>query len=408
MKKITMILLSLALVSFMSLGALTHAEEAVEYLTMGSVHPLSGPAAPWGVLTDNGIKLAADQINNRGELAATYYNREMAGFTVKGKTYKWKIESYDSRYEPMEGVSAVTRLADNGVKYAYITGGAIVVAAHDVTSRNGMLAFGAAALGKAGLNSDFPLTFQFETEGEAAAAIYPWLMKTYDVKSIAALNPDDDTGYAVNQFCEFVAGQQKLSYSVEYYDRDIKDFYPVLTRILAKKPDAIDCGVSPPDTAVLIIKQARELGHKGVILAQQGVDANMLFSVAGAEHAEGVVAAYTGAADYTPGMKMLKDEYIKMFGEKQWLDFGLLYVDPLFIITQAMEETQSLDPRVIAEYMPTMEVSHTAWNPLPRFWAGSKYYGVDHILVNPIALSVVENGEFVFKGFAEVPHGVLD
>jgi branched-chain amino acid transport system substrate-binding protein len=182
----------------------------------------------------------------------------------------------------------------------------------------------------------------------------------------------------------------------------------MLTRILAQSPDCIDTGLSAPDTAVLLVKQARELGFKGVIFAAQGVPPKLLFEVAGPEYSEGLVATFVGDIDYTPAMALARDTYYKMFGKEAWLDYGLIFTDPLFVITQAMEEAQSVDPKVIAEHMPKMKVKHTIWDPIPRFWTGAKYYGVNHILINPAPMTQVENGKFVFREFAPQPAGILE
>ena len=58
-----------------------------------------------------------------------------------------------------------------------------------------------------------------------------------------------------------------------------EDFYPILTRALATKPDAIDMVISIAPWSAGVINQSRELGFTGPIFATVMADTNILNSM---------------------------------------------------------------------------------------------------------------------------------
>ena len=384
MKKIFVILLALALVVTLVASTVSCAAPAqptqtpaptVKEIIFGLVTPLSGDAAPWGVLQKNCFETTFDEINAKG-------------FTVSGQTYKWKMVSYDSRYESSEAVSAVTKLVADNVKYMSILGGSVNVACQGVTKPANVLVWGWAALGKQGLNE---YTFQNQMEGEINSGAYPWLMKKYGVKNILMLFPNDETGKSYAEFSKFIADSIGLKTTTEFYERGTKDFYPILTRILANKPDCIDYGPTSPDTVPLITKQLYELGYKGIQWCSNSADPKLLMETAGAAASEGILIPLVAVKE-SPEKAAYKKEYVAKFGEAAWWDIGYLLHHGPWAITQAMEETQSLDPSVISGYLPTMTMKNHIWQPSQPVWAGKKYYGFDHIVLLPCPVSVMQNG----------------
>ncbi|TAL93175.1 MAG: hypothetical protein EPN73_22670 [Paraburkholderia sp.] len=77
--------------------------------------------------------------------------------------------------------------------------------------------------------------------------------------------------------------------SSELYERNQKDFAPVLTKLIGLKPDLMDVGRSPPATMGLIVRQARELGYKGRFVQTGGPGWNAVVSAADKPDAEGMI-----------------------------------------------------------------------------------------------------------------------
>ncbi len=88
-------LAALALVAAFSTTA-----AAQQVLRIGSVSPLTGPGAAWGLAIEGGARIAADEVNAKG------------GLTVGGKTYKIEVIPYDDEYKTASTVTAVNRLIE--------------------------------------------------------------------------------------------------------------------------------------------------------------------------------------------------------------------------------------------------------------------------------------------------------
>ena len=74
---------------------------------------------------------------------------------------------------------------------------------------------------------------------------------------------------------------------VSRYEPGVTDFFPILTRIVADNPDAIGICDGPIGDQALIVKQARELGYKGVFIGANSGDPVPLVEIAGKEAVEG-------------------------------------------------------------------------------------------------------------------------
>src|SRR5205807_2614260 len=127
--------------------------------------------------------------------------------------------------------------------------------------------------------------------------VYKIKLVSYDHKALAA-----DAATAANKLVfqdkvKYIIGNavvkalKGLGFEVvadEYYERGTKDFYPILTKLLASKPDMLDVAAAPAGEGGLILKQARELGFKGAKGWTAGTNPFTIIGVAGKEAAEGV------------------------------------------------------------------------------------------------------------------------
>lgn len=368
----------------------------IQLVKLGVVTPLSGPAAPWGTIHANCFKLAADWINDAG------------GFVVDDQTYNWEVASYDSRYDPSEALSAVTKLVDEGVKYMSICGGAPTVACLGVTDPANVLVWAWASIGGTDAYNEY--TFQNQQEVEGNAASYPWLRDNLDIRTIATIYPNDETGWTSDRFNEFLMEEMEdfEIIEVQHFERGTTDFYPVFTGMLQKNPDAIDFGTTPPDTIPLMVKQLHELGYEGIMFCGNSGDPALILETAGADAAEGVVIPMVGV-QMTPERQAWQDGYVEKYGAESWFDLGFLLHHGVYAITQAIEETQSLDPMTVAEYLPTMEMKNHLYGASPPFFSGSKLYGNwDHLVLLSGPMSQIQNGEVVPIGEMVFYKGLLD
>src|SRR5437660_4776261 len=261
-------------------GTRTPSSAEDKTLTIGVLGPLSGGAASYGVELVRGAEMRADEINKAG------------GLKVGADTYRIKLVSYDHKALAADAATAANKLVFQD-KVKYIIGnavGATCNAVQTVTEPEKVL-FSFVCWGTNNLGPDKPHSFRaMLSQWEVAEPFYRWVKEKHPaVKRVALISPNDTSGKDTNT--AVVKALKGLAFEVaadEYYERGTKDFYPVLTKILAQKPDMIDVAAAPPGEAGLILKQAMELGFKGAKSWTAGIDHFTIISVAGPEAAEGV------------------------------------------------------------------------------------------------------------------------
>ena len=64
-----------------------------------------------------------------------------------------------------------------------------------------------------------------------------------------------------------------------------KDYYPIWTKLLKDKPDAVDIGISFPDAIAANVRHGRELGFKGPIITPWDGDAALFVKLIGKDWA---------------------------------------------------------------------------------------------------------------------------
>jgi len=222
---------------------------------------------------------------------------------------------------------------------------------------------------------------------------YRWLSKNRpDLKRIAQLAPRVEHGQTAIK----AGGELAPKYGMEMvyqelYEWGTQDFYPHLTKMVREKPDILDVCISMPAITGLIIKQAKELGWKGMVINVAGADPEDIIKVAG-EAAEGYTT-FVGSSEYdmnSPICTKAEHEYYKKYVDKYGyfrLGSGMWY-DHAAIIVDAIQKAQSLDVEKVRKVMET-EVLEALPGP-SRF--GIKEYGGHQFLV-PIYVTRIHNGK---------------
>ncbi|QTD45713.1 ABC transporter substrate-binding protein [Ottowia testudinis] len=293
----------LLLAALAAVGAPAHAQEV---LRVGVNGVMSGEAASWGLVNKYSAETTADMVNAKG------------GIDIGGKKYKIEIVAMDDKNDPATSAANAAKLTGMGIKY--IIGPNIdstALAVKPVVERAKALNFPYAfskELYKAPANAS---VLGMVASYQVGPIMYEFLKQRKGVKSIAfvARNEAD----ARNQQVEGVAAAKKLGLTVTLpdaiYEPGTKDFSPILTKVLATKPDHIVLsGVAPADAPGLI-RTARDLGFKGTLSTETSQDAKAIAEGAGAK-ANGFLSV-GGASSYeiqSLQMRQYADAYKKRQG----------------------------------------------------------------------------------------------
>lgn len=363
------------------------AQTTGKVVELGVNMAFSGGAAFWGIGYTNAFKLAAKQINDSG------------GLLVRGEKYRWEIVTCDSKYVTSEAVSCANKLIyKDKVKYMTVLGGAPSIAVAPITTKEKVLQVCWAGGGKALTNPSHPLVFRHSPVDVPSAqmGLYEWLIKHRGIKSIASIHPDDETGYSAGEGCKEAAEATGLKVlATEYYPRKSTDFYPILSRIIAKKPDCIDTVFCGPGELALIAKQLHELKYNGIRMLYT-IDPVKSIQVAGAAALEGDYSFLTLAKMITPEQKKFYQDYVAEYGE--WNEQGLLAYDFVFTLTECIVEGQTFDPVKIASIMENKEIPYLYGK---GYYGNEEKFGIKRSGLYPTPLCQFRNGEWHHVAFIE-------
>ncbi|MCD6298828.1 MAG: ABC transporter substrate-binding protein [Deltaproteobacteria bacterium] len=365
----------------------------VKYLKYGVVTPLSGSAAPWGITQKRAVELACEDVNNHG------------GFVANGVTYKWSPSVYDSKYDVKEARTSIERLvASEGAKYINIMGTALVLGSEDILMKNNIMVLGNVYGGKKFTNPEHPLWFRILlTTKERPIVFYPYLKKKEGIKKIALITQDTEGGSVSLEEGRAAAEINGLKVvAAESFEMGTTDFYPILTRILMKKPDMIDTTLSAGDEPALITKQARELGFNGVIYVGTLTEPTGYVKTATPKYAEGAYIAGL-AVDLTTDMqKSFRKLYEKKFGKDAWNPDAFEYANAVYFVTDAIKKANTIDTSKVADTLGKMDFD--TFSGVGRF-GGESIYGIKRQLVIPDYLAVIKDGKAVQEAVVPPPTG---
>ncbi len=378
--------LMLMLVVLLALGTAAPASAAEKTLEIGVLGPLSGGAASYGVELVRGAEMRADEINTAG------------GLKVGGDVYKIKLVTYDHKASAADAATAANKLVFQD-KVKYIIGnavGATCNAVQTVTEPQKVL-FAFVCWGTNNLGPDKPYSFRsMLSQWEAAEPFYRWVKEKHpNIKKVAVLSPNDTSGLDTNTaVVKAVKGLGLEMVADETYERGTKDFYPILNKILAKKPDMLDVAASPPGEAGLILKQAHELGFKGAKGWTAGTNPASLVNIAGQEAAERVWSPINinVKSDFVDAkVRKFGEEYEKRYKEVPGVIAVANYA-AFDVFAKAMQQAGSVETDKVLAAL-TSRPYDTVWG---RLVIGAKEtYGIDRQFLYPLVISEIRSGKSV-------------
>jgi branched-chain amino acid transport system substrate-binding protein len=360
-------------------GSFVKAAFGENVLKVGLITSMTGPLAPPMSVMIEAMKPVEELMDKRG------------GISVKGQKYTIQIIAEDDQSTPVGAIGAVNRLIQGGIKFivaplfppCYIAIAPIVEEAKVLT----VLSFGAVP---DFVNKDKHYTFGAGTFVYMPPVAIDYLKKHYPkVKKIAMFSPDDPGAKTNVECAEKEARARGLDVVFqERFKVGSEDFYPVLTRLLQKKPDAIDLVLSIEPWSAGIINQSRELGFTGPIYASAGLlgDINIVKGMITEKYQHDLFQ--TGPDVKSAAMPALVKEYRALLEPKAKNPFQsshLAVLDAVYTMAQGIEKAQSLDPDKVVQVLEAMKSIDTTCGK--GRVAGKDFFGVNHVVRRPTPIS---------------------
>ncbi|MBN3819651.1 branched-chain amino acid ABC transporter substrate-binding protein [Paraburkholderia sp. Se-20369] len=329
-----------------------HADEIVR---IGHVAPLTGAIAHLGKDSENGARLAVEEINAKG-------------LVIGGTKVTLQLDPQDDAGDPRTATQVAQRLVDDkvvGVVGHHNSGTSIP--ASRVYRDGGIVQISQAATNPMYTQQGFKTTYRVvATDAQQGPALAAYAAKRMGVRTVAVI--DDATAYGQGLATEFEKAAQAAG--VKVVSRDATndkaiDFRAILTKIKGANPDAIMYG-GMDATGGPLAKQARQLGLRAKILAGDGVCSTDLPKLAGAA-ADNVVCSEAGIAlEKMPGGAAFVKRYVAHFHQPMQVYAPFSY-DAVYIIVDAMKRANSTSAAQVLAAMPATDyhgvIGDTSFTP---------------------------------------------
>ena len=320
---------------------MSHAARADEQvIKIGITGPLSGSNAFAGKDNENGVRLAAEELNAK----------KMA---VGGKTLRFEVVSEDDQGDPKAGVIVAQKLADAGVRFVlgpYNSG--VAIPASRIYNDAGII------MSTVGTNpkvtqSGYKNVFRMvASDNQVGSSMAAYAARQLKVKTVGVV--DDRTAFGQGVAAEFEKQAKASGLKVaahEFTNDKATDFAAILTALKAKKVDAIFFGGYAPQGAPMA-RQMRALGLKDVkLLGGDTLCSPEMAKLGGDAVGENVLCAQGGAIlEKQANGPAFQKRYKERFKAAPDV-YAASFYDQTMFMAQAMKAANSTDPSVVGTAM---------------------------------------------------------
>lgn len=355
---------------------------AAQNVKIGVLAPLTGFAAADGQEIQNVLKLAVENINQKGGLL--------------GRQVELVI--YDDRADPKEAVALARKLIEQDQIKAFVAGSysmpSRAVAPMFQEEKIPLVAAYAVHPDVTGAgNYCFRNGFLGPVEGRSAAYTCVKLLKG---KRIALLTSDNDFGRTMavgfKDYMKNSAGGAQLV-SEQVYPMSEKDFNPYLAKIKEAKPDVVFSGGYYFQTGPMI-KQARDMGLTARFVGEEGSDSQEFINIGG-KSAEGfVLVTNLNRDDKRAEVQSILKQYHARYNASLDMTSASAY-DAFMIICNGILTAKSTDGPAVRQAIADTRKYNGLTGMIQGFAKGE--------VVKDVQVQIVKNGQFRYFGVVTDP-----
>ena len=293
---------------------------------IGVISIITGQGAAYGEAITNGIKLARDEVNAKGEVLVDLKIEDSSGKQEQALAAAQKLINSE------QVVAIIGPTLSNEMKVAGPEANASGVPIMGTSTT----AKGITQIGKFVFRNSLP-------ESQAIPASIGKAVKKYNIRKVALLYGNDDV-FTKSGFdtMKEVAEKLKLKIlAIEEFQKGQADYKAQLTKIASLKPDAVFCSALYNEGGV-ILAQARKMGLKVPFVGGNGFNSPKVIEIAKGA-AEGLIVATPWFADKNdPKVKAFVAKYEKAYGKKPD-QFAAQAYDAFYIMTNALKAAGTAD-----------------------------------------------------------------
>jgi branched-chain amino acid transport system substrate-binding protein len=367
----------------MTLLAAASPSQACE-LKLGMVGGLSGATAQWG----NAIKAAVEFVVKK--------TNDAGGLQVGAERCPVTISIVDTKATAEGAAAAANQLVSQGVKFVL---GPVVspeaTGIKPIAVRNNMLVF-LNSYAKNAIGPQWPLVFH---EGPGPSVWADPIVKAakakFNIKSVVVVAPNDQGGTDIASVDVDVYKNNGIEATDEYYQRGTTNFAAIITRILAKNPDAVDTASSAPSDAGIMVKQLRQAGFKGPIGRLGGAATDEIVRIAGSVETVKDFYWYENVATSDPKVQAIYDEFKQVMGVPAPENTTMiLWVAASQVLLDSISKAgTTTDTKKVAEVMRTLPVDDKYLGK--GFWTGKSFFGIKQEIAFPFGIGMIVDGKML-------------
>lgn len=329
-----------------ALAASMASAQDVQTVKIAHAGPVSGGIAHIGKDTENGVRMAIDDLNAQN-------------LVIGGKKIKFEIAAEDDAGDPRQATAVAQKLCDQ--KVAGVVGhlqSGTSIPASAIYAKCDLPHITASAsnpdLTKPGHKTTFRLIANDNALGAALALFGADHLK---LKSVAIIDDRTAYGQGVASVFKATAQQKGLKVVAEEFTNDkATDFMAILTAIKNKKPDAIFYGGLDAQAGPML-RQMEQLGLGNVkFFGGDALCTEKLPELSGKTPALKNVTCATGGAsvDKMQGGADWKKRYDAKF-PGQFQIYSPYAYDAAMVLADAMKRANSVDPKVFTPFLAKTE-----------------------------------------------------
>ncbi len=388
---------AVTLMAGISFPKISFATEKV--VKIGFLAPLTGEVAAWGKPGLDGCSIWADWTNADG------------GIKIGDEAFKVEFVAYDDEYDPGKArTGAVKLIKEDGVKFIMMLGGDPWPGVSPVSEKEKML-----------FSTLLPSDLTPETKLLVAPCeVHPiynvtgveWLAENKpDLKTAVIVAQDDSLGKpsVATYLAAFEAAGIKVLGDPIFFDPATTDFAPIMSKMLALKPDIICLDTCYADYVHPLTEQAFQQGFKGQMISCTADFYPKMIEKTSKEFMEGFIFQFPDFDDPKLNEPQINfndpngfyEEYKKRFGEGEWSAVSWEYASIMDLWSSAANAAGSVEPEpVLAAMQQGGKGKHIFGE---ANWWGKELFGIDNALVGDWPVVVIQDGKAKIQDYRSIP-----